>query len=424
MISSSKEANTYNNSPKIKKWIILFSFCLNSISSVFLFNAFSPIWSQVAIYYRTDDYNLNWFSNCYFLLPIVLTLVLNPIILKYYGGSQIISCITTSLGLWIIYIAQRNYNIGLLGFIFIGLGQSLYFHVPLHLSKLWFEPDERIVSTFIGQYSSNFGLLLGYLVSAIYFYNETDQKQFNKRFPNIIFFNAILSTMSIPLSIITLQKPNDMKNKILQRDSIWKSIKIVCSKQESLFDILAVSTFIGYGWCYPTLFSVQQLMIGQNSLDIIINSINFQIGQIVAAFFSTYKLQKQARQGLQLGYDKLIKQIIGSGFLFLVIEILVFENLPYFILVGSNFVIGAGLGGLYSVLLESLMEKHYPVQELAISSLLEIGACAFALVITMILVIPEFLQFGFQIYSFIMILPFCYIFIFYTTKFKRFEYEG
>ena len=42
---------------------------------------------------------------------------------------------------------------------------------------------------------------------------------------------------------------------------------------------------------------------------------------------------------------------------------------------GSNFLIGAGLGGLYSVLLESLMEKHYPAQELVISALLEIIAC-------------------------------------------------
>ncbi|CAD8083024.1 unnamed protein product [Paramecium sonneborni] len=424
MIVSPKDLSNHNSSQKLKKWIILFSFCLNSISSVFLFNAFSPIWSQVAIYYKTTDYNLNWFSNCYFVLPIILTLFLNPIILKYYGWTQISSCLATSIGLWIIYTAERNYYIGLLGFIFIGLGQSFYFHVPLHLSKLWFEPDERIVSTFIGQYSSNIGLLLGYVVSSIYFYDEVDQNQFNQKFSNIIYFNAILATISVPLSIITLSKPRELQNRMLIRENLWKSIKIICSNKESIFDILSVSAFIGYGWCYPTLFSVQQIMIGQTTLDIIINSINFQIGQILAAFISTSRLQKQASQGLQLSYDKLIKQILSAGFLFLVIEILIYENLPYFLLVGSNLIIGAGLGGLYSVLLESLMEKHYPAQELAISSLLEIAACAFALFITMILVIPEFLQFGFQIYSFIMILPFCYIYVFYNTNFKRFEYEG
>lgn len=45
----------------------------------------------------------------------------------------------------------------------------------------------------------------------------------------------------------------------------------------------------------------------------------------------------------------------------LVFEIILFEHTPFIILVFINFFIGAGLGGLYSVLLESLMEKHFPV---------------------------------------------------------------
>jgi FLVCR family feline leukemia virus subgroup C receptor-related protein len=44
-----------------------------------------------------------------------------------------------------------------------------------------------------------------------------------------------------------------------------------------------------------------------------------------------------------------------------VVELLFFELMNVPILVIFNFVIGAGLGGIYSVLLESLMEKHFPV---------------------------------------------------------------
>jgi len=41
-------------------------------------------------------------------------------------------------------------------------------------------------------------------------------------------------------------------------------------------------------------------------------------------------------------------------------ENLTFEFLPFQLVILMNFFIGAGLGGIYSILLESLMEKHYP----------------------------------------------------------------
>lgn len=53
--------------------------------------------------------------------------------------------------------------------------------------------------------------------------------------------------------------------------------------------------------------------------------------------------------------------MISIGFWLLVFEIILLEDIPFIILVFINFFIGAGLGGLYSVLLEALMEKHFPV---------------------------------------------------------------
>lgn len=42
--------------------------------------------------------------------------------------------------------------------------------IYIDLSKIWFPNSERIVSTFIGQYASNVGMLIGYVVSTIYFF--------------------------------------------------------------------------------------------------------------------------------------------------------------------------------------------------------------------------------------------------------------
>ena len=49
--------------------------------------------------------------------------------------------------------------------------------------------------------------------------------------------------------------------------------------------------------------------------------------------------------------------------------------MPFAILIIVNFFIGAGIGGLYSVLLEALMEKHFPIQELAIGTIFAAVAC-------------------------------------------------
>lgn len=70
------------------------------------------------------------------------------------------------------------------------------------------------------------------------------------------------------------------------------------------------------------------------------------------------------------------------GFWCVVFEILFNEYLPFVILCFLNIFIGCGLGGLYSIMLESLMEKHYPVQELAIGTCFAAGASViFSLII-------------------------------------------
>jgi FLVCR family feline leukemia virus subgroup C receptor-related protein len=65
---------------------------------------------------------------------------------------------------------------------------------------------------------------------------------------------------------------------------------------------------------------------------------------------------------------------LGIGFGFLSIEIVLYNYLPPFLLAIFNFFIGAGTGGLYSLFLESLMEKYYPIQELTIGTVLFIVA--------------------------------------------------
>ncbi|CAD8180383.1 unnamed protein product [Paramecium pentaurelia] len=420
------------NNQGLYQWIVLTSFCLNSISNIFMFTGLSPIWSQVAIYYGTTDYDLNWFPNMYYITLMSFSFLFNPIIIKFFGISQLLSCCLTSLGLWLLFYVKQNFQLGLLSFGLIGLGEAFYFQVPLHLSKLWFTHDQRIISTFIAQYSNNIGMLLGYTISSLYFneivlilqQEKVDENEFNKRFENLIFFNAILATIALGFNFTTLKSPLLQYDIMEFRLTIWESLQKIVMAEEAIFDFLSISSFIGLSWCYTMLFGTQQYYLGQTYIQVTQTNIYFQVGQIVAASYCTWKLQKQSKAGIQQNYDNYIKTVISLGFWMLVFEIILFEHTPFIILVFINFFIGAGLGGLYSVLLESLMEKHFPVQELAIGSIFAAVACTVSITITMTLVIPKFLQYGFQISCYLMIIPFCYIAIFYKTQFKRFEAEA
>ncbi|CAD8171062.1 unnamed protein product [Paramecium pentaurelia] len=412
------------NNEGFYQWIVLTSFCLNSMSNIFMFTGLSPIWSQVAIYYGTTDYDLNWFPNMYYITIMSFSFLFNPIIIKFFGISQLLSCCLTSMGLWLLLYVKQNYQMGLISFGLIGLGESLYYQVPLHLSKLWFAHDQRILSTFIAQYSNNVGMLIGYIISSSYFYEIVDENEFNVRFENLIFLNAIFATIALVLNLSTLKTPSLRHDIIEIRLTTWESLQKIVMAEESAFDFLSIASFIGLSWCYTMLLGTQQYYLGQTFLQVTQTSIYFQVGQIVAGIYCTWKLQKQSKAGIQQDYDIYIKSMISLGFWLLVFEIILLEDIPFIILVFINFFIGAGLGGLYSVLLEALMEKHFPVQELAIGSVLAAVACAVSITITMTLVIPKFLEYGFQISCYLMIIPFCYIAVFYKTQFKRFEAEA
>jgi hypothetical protein len=45
----------------------------------------------------------------------------------------------------------------------------MYYFIIKDLSKIWFDPDERILSTFVAQYACNVGNVSGYMFTAFFF---------------------------------------------------------------------------------------------------------------------------------------------------------------------------------------------------------------------------------------------------------------
>lgn len=94
--------------------------------------------------------------------------------------------------------------------------------------------------------------------------------------------------------------------------------------------------------------------------------LNLLSGTIVGVYAAHY-LDRQTNRGLQPQFDKIIKLLIGLGFWALILQAVIIERLPYWILLVLNFFIGIGSNGAYPVMLESLMENLYPVQELVLN---------------------------------------------------------
>ncbi|CAK74057.1 unnamed protein product (macronuclear) [Paramecium tetraurelia] len=418
------------------------------ISNIMLSTIVSPIWYQVAIYYNTNDYDLNWLVGWYFIGPILFCFPFNAIIIYNYGLSQILSSICSSIGLWILVSVKRDFQLGMLGFIFLGIGEAFCCQTPLCI-KL----NKK-------QTYQKFGLIR----TNVYLLHLWDNMQIMQDVQLDMWFHFIIFLeLQVDISKIRMMKLNLMHDmKILYllmlflllllsllvsyRSSphvipqIRFKLEILFGSHQKRFVLIRehfwilfqyqhvfyciISLVIGVSWCYIVLFGNQQYYVDYTPEEICLTYVTFSVGQLIAALICSYKLNSQSQKGLQQTYDTFIKFTISLGFLFLVAENLTFEFLPFQLVIIVNLFIGAGLGGVYSILLESLMEKHYPVQELAISSLLVVVACALSYFILMISIIPQFLTYGFYISCFFMIPSFCYILVFYKTKYTRFEYES
>lgn len=92
-----------------------------------MYSGVSPIWSFVALYFNTNDYDMNWLTNWYYFGPMVFAFCLNPLTLYNYGISQIASCTFTAIGYWILYFSFHSFTLGMLGFIFLALGNSIIY---------------------------------------------------------------------------------------------------------------------------------------------------------------------------------------------------------------------------------------------------------------------------------------------------------
>ncbi|CAD8200040.1 unnamed protein product [Paramecium octaurelia] len=114
------------------KWGVLFAFCYLAFSNVLGFVSYSPISNNAALYYQISLNDLFWIGNMYYITFFVFGPLFIPLLEKRLDLCLKLASILTTLGTWIVWIAQSNYVVCLIGYFFVGISEAFYLGVPIY----------------------------------------------------------------------------------------------------------------------------------------------------------------------------------------------------------------------------------------------------------------------------------------------------
>lgn len=112
----------------------------------------------------------------------------------------------------------------------------------------------------------------GYAFASFYFKDVLDAAEFNHRVSNMNFMVAIINSLAFAITLILVQNrpPTPSSNsdvtlqlsQMLPQETIMRSIQIMFSEEAYVLDLLSLGIFIGVGWIYTTIISIQLYPFG------------------------------------------------------------------------------------------------------------------------------------------------------------------
>ncbi|CAK78897.1 unnamed protein product (macronuclear) [Paramecium tetraurelia] len=322
----------------------------------------------------------------------------------------------------------------LIGLFIIGISDAMILIVPVcnqivHyevLSEKWFSVFERLLATSLGSFFQYVGMAFAYGFSSFYFNVTDEQSVVNSKINEMNLMIAIFNTVGAVFLLMFLRnrppQPASNSDNIV-KDTIWKSTVKMITKEESVIDLMALGIFIGLGWVYTTIISLEMYPFGYTQAEVAINGTVYQISGVAVGLWASIKLDSQAKQGIQPDYDRYIKIFTTIGMITLILEAFIIEYLGFWMLLFVNFAMGVGLNSFYPIAIQAYVEKLYPATELVLVTGLLCLANMVGFVLNYLIVLPEFEQFGLWIGCLTITPGYLYILLNYKTKYRRFEQE-
>ncbi|CAD8114029.1 unnamed protein product [Paramecium sonneborni] len=408
------------------KWGVLFAFCYLAFSNVLGFVSYSPISNNAAFYYSISLNDLFWIGNMYYITFFIFGPLFIPLLEKRLDLCLKLSSILTTLGTWIIWIAESNYATFLweLAKPFIQVYQfvSLQLFIQIKdLSEVWFTAYDRTLATCFGSYATLAGIMVSYTYSSFYFSGFEEQNTVNHKINNLNLIIAILNSLSIPICFIFIKYKHQSGKQTEDNIKFFYQFFNIFKNEEFFLDLMAFSFFIGISWVYISIISLQLYIFGFTQLEVGITGIFFTGSGILAGIWCSFKLDQEAKQGKQPNYDIFIKITTLIGFFALLLEAFTIQYLSIYALILLNIFNGIGLNVIYPVAIEAFVEKLYPMKSLIVATWVFGLANLLGFALNYLLIFPVLMEYGLWL-TLAILTPFeLYFILFYKSRYRRFE---
>ncbi|ERT00907.1 cell surface receptor/MFS transporter (FLVCR) [Sporothrix schenckii 1099-18] len=194
-----------------RRWFGLLQLTLLNVIVSWDWLTFSPVASDAATFFHTNESTINWLSTAFFFSFVFITPV--TIFVLHHGPrpSMMTSAVLLFLGNWIRYAGTRSnlaedgltgghFGVVMFGQILTGLSQPFVLAAPARYSDLWFTHRGRVAATALTSLANPFGAALGQLIIPFWVYSSKD-------IPNMVLYVSIISTVCSVPSFFVYGKP-------------------------------------------------------------------------------------------------------------------------------------------------------------------------------------------------------------------------
>ncbi|KIW14226.1 hypothetical protein PV08_07008 [Exophiala spinifera] len=318
--------------------------------------AFAPVSSTSAQYFKTSETNINWVSTAFLFAFCVTTPATFWVLHKYGPKTAIIASASLLLvGNWVKYGATKANSFAgvMVGQLIIGFAQPFVLASPTSYSNLWFSPAGRTTATAVTSLANPFGAALGQLISPFWANKPSD-------IPNMVLYISIISSVAcVPAFFIPAKPPTPPSASStpdhMDRASLTHDLRVLSRSVEFYLMFVPFIVYVGFFNAFSSLLNQILEPYGFSETDAgIAGAILIVVGLVCAAISAPII----DRYKFYLWYIRCAVPFVAIGYL-IIIWAPQSHSLAYVDVVCA--ILGASSFGLVPVVLEFLVETHYPL---------------------------------------------------------------
>lgn len=151
------------------RWLMLLIFCLTTMLNGSMFMGLGSVVDVVAPYYKVSEVSIEWLSNMFMVVYIVVAMP-SAFLMSKYGVRRVLTiasgCGAAGAALQYGGYKRHSYMLVVAGQFFAAVAYGNIIQVPGKLSAVWFAPKERGISTSIGVFMNILGVAIGFVQPA------------------------------------------------------------------------------------------------------------------------------------------------------------------------------------------------------------------------------------------------------------------